>query len=522
MLIGAHALALEIPRQLPTPNLLSRWHSEPVRTLLLPRTSFLRNAKGYPVLPKAHQQLLTDYLRLRFAPLLLLADVDPIETNDVYTTAKPDPTPAESASKSNEKSKDPISHLRYVRHLQQTQPSRPPIERFGQGYQDYIQAPLQPLTDNLESVTYEVFEKDPVKYEWYERAVAAALKDLHKVLKGSRPIVVAVVGAGRGPLVTRVLRAASSTGVSTQACAVEKNPNAHVLIQRRNATDSLWNNSVLIYKSDMRAWPGPTIDGKVQKVDILVSELLGSFGDNELSPECLDGVQHVLHPEHGINIPQNYTAWLTPISTPKLHSDLLTRGGEEKWELPAVVMLHQYDDLCTIPSQPDCARIPDVKEAWAFSHPLASEILDQAALRAGGTTDAGGWTGGDGNNEHNVRSCKVKFRAQDRGVCHGLAGYFETVLYAPADGGKKIELSINPVTIDEKSKDMISWFPIFFPLKACFFLDDRCAQLADLLQTPLMIPDGAEIEVSMWRQTDDRKVWYEWVVEVSKIEEVSI
>ena len=25
-----------------------------------------------------------------------------------------------------------------------------------------------------------------------------------------------------------------------------------------------------------------------------MSELLGSFGDNELSPECLDGVEHVL------------------------------------------------------------------------------------------------------------------------------------------------------------------------------------------------------------------------------------
>jgi len=26
-----------------------------------------------------------------------------------------------------------------------------------------------------------------------------------------------------------------------------------------------------------------------EKADVLVSELLGSFGDNELSPECLDG-----------------------------------------------------------------------------------------------------------------------------------------------------------------------------------------------------------------------------------------
>ena len=27
----------------------------------------------------------------------------------------------------------------------------------------------------------------------------------------------------------------------------------------------------------------------IMQADILVSELLGSFGDNELSPECLDG-----------------------------------------------------------------------------------------------------------------------------------------------------------------------------------------------------------------------------------------
>lgn len=31
-----------------------------------------------------------------------------------------------------------------------------------------------------------------------------------------------------------------------------------------------------------------------EKADIIVSELLGSFGDNELSPECLDGVMRTL------------------------------------------------------------------------------------------------------------------------------------------------------------------------------------------------------------------------------------
>lgn len=31
--------------------------------------------------------------------------------------------------------------------------------------------------------------------------------------------------------------------------------------------------------------------------DILISELLGSFGDNELSPECLDGAMRFLKRE---------------------------------------------------------------------------------------------------------------------------------------------------------------------------------------------------------------------------------
>lgn len=52
--------------------------------------------------------------------------------------------------------------------------------------------------------------------------------------------------------------------------------------------EELWHDSVTIVSSDMREWNAPEL------ADILVSELLGSFGDNELSPECLDGAQHFL------------------------------------------------------------------------------------------------------------------------------------------------------------------------------------------------------------------------------------
>ncbi len=33
-------------------------------------------------------------------------------------------------------------------------------------------------------------------------------------------------------------------------------------------------------------------------------------------------------------------------------------------------------------------------------------------------------------------------------------------------------------------------------------------------QTPIYAPSASELVVNMWRQTDDRKVWYEWIVEV--------
>jgi protein arginine N-methyltransferase 5 len=39
-----------------------------------------------------------------------------------------------------------------------------------------------------------------------------------------------------------------------------------------------------------------------EPVDILISELLGSFGDNELSPECLDGAQRFLKRKYSFHI----------------------------------------------------------------------------------------------------------------------------------------------------------------------------------------------------------------------------
>jgi type II protein arginine methyltransferase len=112
--------------------------------------------------------------------------------------------------------------------------------------------------------------------------------------------VLAVVGAGRGPLVDRALQAAKTSNRQIEVFAVEKNPHAFIgyessspkladspSLVRRNQTE--WQGQVTLFNTDMRSWQCPKL------VDILVSELLGSFGDNELSPECLDGAQRVLN-----------------------------------------------------------------------------------------------------------------------------------------------------------------------------------------------------------------------------------
>jgi len=462
-------------------------------------------------------------MRLRTPPWILLCGVDPIpglENAEEETASHISGSeyPSLSQGAGAKKHYDPTPHLSYIRNLQQRQPTRTPIERFGVGYQDYLQAPLQPLTVNLESITYEVFEKDPIKYEWYERAIEKALRDWAEQKKPtSHPggkVILAVVGAGRGPLVTRAIKASAQAGVEIDLWAVEKNQNAFVLLQRHN--QDLWGGKVTLVQSDMRSWKGPRVRQQAAQrsqervgetlgiedsliytpkkgendpgpasdftnsqasafthtyVDIVVSELLGSFADNELSPECLDGIDHLINPVHGISIPASYTAHFTPVSAPKLHSDVMnqTVSNPAAPETPYVVMLHAIDFLSTTSESPASADAanqntasrssgsaapivatefpsPLVQTAWSFSHPnknIPAQSPTQSTI----------------SNAHNVRQTRLSFPAQNRGVCHGLAGYFETVLYGD------VELSTNPVTMDAKSASMISWFPIYFPLK---------------------------------------------------------
>ena len=57
-----------------------------------------------------------------------------------------------------------------------------------------------------------VFEKDPIKYAKYREAARLAMIDKHQE-EGMDSVTVAVVGAGRGPLVYETLKAAEEANI---------------------------------------------------------------------------------------------------------------------------------------------------------------------------------------------------------------------------------------------------------------------------------------------------------------------
>lgn len=318
------SVALDILSSLPSASSVARWFGEPIRAAIINTNSFLTNAKGYPCLPKRHQGLATAFFDHSIQIVISGRSVHKVPVAVGTSESNPDKQ-IEGGWRHPLK-----SYLDYIAFLYQKMDPLPEHERFELGYRDYLQSPLQPLMDNLEAQTYEIFEKDTVKYSQYQRAVAKALVDRVPDEDASRvTAVLMVVGAGRGPLVRASLQAAEETDRKLKIYAVEKNPNAVVTLHSLIKLEG-WESHVTIISSDMRNWDAP------EKADILVSELLGSLGDNELSPECLDGAQRFLK-EDGISIPSSYTSFIQPVTACKLYNDIKSHKDLVHFETAYVV-----------------------------------------------------------------------------------------------------------------------------------------------------------------------------------------
>lgn len=187
------------------------------------------------------------------------------------------------------------------------------------------------------------------------------------------------------------------------------------------------------------------------KADIMVSELLGSFGDNELSPECLDGAQVHLKPD-GIMIPNRSTSYLSPVMAPKLlyvETELLKKLVYAKIPIDAHITYLR-----------NVYHIADPQSVFTFVHPNREEVIDYN------------------------RSIQLEFDVKIDCVMTGFAGYFDTVLF------KNIKLSIHRLA---HTTGLISWHPMYFSL-----------------DEPQQLRAGDKICVDFRRCVSPNSVWYEW------------
>ncbi|KAJ6246878.1 protein arginine n-methyltransferase 5 [Anaeramoeba flamelloides] len=511
-------LNLVLSDTLPKRKLTELWKSCKPQYITLAISSFVTNKKGFSILPKQFSSLIDEFIQEGCGIIIECEnEVEDYqlqqlkqkqkqkqkqETKQINLNLNKIISQTNSIQNNGEENNNTLNYLNndedenysdqfgnfseslnkvlYLRHLGNKLPKISKFKKSLQEFSDVLQDPLQPLQNNLSSYIYSVFEKDITKYEVYEKAIYLALIDLSKkrnenkneqknendnenenVKNNDQPINVAIAGAGRGPIVKRAIKASMKSNIQINLYAIEKNPSALMVLR-----SIIWENNqdVTVIAGDMR---NLQID---IKFDLIISELLGSFGDNELSPECLDGVQLACLKPNGIMIPQSYSSYLAPVSSfgtwiaLKQYSKSNGKNDDQKMK-NCLESSYVVRFGCPL-------LIGNIKKCFVFNHPQDSSILRNNFQ----------------SNNHNQRFLKINWIAKQDSVCHGLAGYFTTQLY------RDVQLSIHPESHTQK---MASWFPLYFPFSQ-----------------PIKIKKGQIIEIYIWRIGNKKQggVWYEWTM----------
>ena len=272
----------------------------------------------------------------------------------------------------------------------------------------HFQLPMETISVNLPSYSYEIFEADKQKYFLYQMSIQKAVEKL-KEKKEIDKIILAVVGAGRGPLVDCAVRC----GIKN-IFIVEKNPSAIELLKQRKNNGDFPKETVKIFSGDFRNISFP------EKVDILVSELLGSIGDNELAPECLQFCENKINKENGIIIPQSFSSVFVPIMSEFLWTKALNEN--------------KFQNILVIPLE-TALFIADCQVGFEFFYPDKKKL----------------------NKLYDRKH--ITFSVNYDCVCHGIGGWFNSVLF------DDVKLSTSPI---DGNSDIFSWFPVFIPFENPF------------------------------------------------------
>jgi hypothetical protein len=183
----------------------------------------------------------------------------------------------------------------------------------------------------------------------------------------------------------RLRNVSFTVAISRNGLIIQRPRPSSPSLQQRKISE--WKERVELLFGDMRSLALP------EPADIVVSELLGSFGDNELSPECLDGAMRFLKRRslglslcpmpgfmaflaNGISIPSSYSAYLAPLSSSKLYNEVRAGKDDKAWETPYVVMFHAVNILSSQGGGDGGRCGSQIQECWEFEHPRRDVVLN--------------------------------------------------------------------------------------------------------------------------------------------------
>lgn len=124
------------------PN-LSRWSAEPTRFIFLPASSFVPNLSGYPVLAKSAQEFIKNMAQVSHVFLMQFSKVFILFAQHRPTIILTNTQAGLHLSGGSDAYPQYVRHLEKASNFNKALETPGSVEVYAQGYQDYLQSPLQ-------------------------------------------------------------------------------------------------------------------------------------------------------------------------------------------------------------------------------------------------------------------------------------------------------------------------------------------------------------------------------------------
>lgn len=121
------------------------------------------------------------------------------------------------------------------------------------------------------------------------------------------------------------------------------------------------------------------LTGEGYQCDLLVSELLGSFGDNELCPEIVSAAATYLKPG-GTVIPQSVASFVAPVFSETVW-EKIDSAERSKRDFSVLARLPASSvsrfEVAYVVNLFDFRHLSEAVECWTFSHSTGGEKLNE-------------------------------------------------------------------------------------------------------------------------------------------------